>query len=75
MVPVLADFQDQVLSLKHNLNAHAIAALRNEFIEIGLDISKLVEVMERTINEASQFVAYLADQKQLTTTSSKNRLT
>ncbi|MCQ8181673.1 DUF2959 domain-containing protein [Methylomonas sp. SURF-1] len=65
MVPVLAAFQDQVLFLKHNLNAHAIAALRHEFVEIGVDISKLIEVMEKTIAEASQFVAILADQKQL----------
>ncbi|ANE55227.1 DUF2959 domain-containing protein [Methylomonas sp. DH-1] len=65
MVPVLAAFQDQVLFLKHNLNAHAIAALRHEFVEIGVDISKLIEVMEKTITEASQFVAVLADQKQL----------
>lgn len=65
MHPVLAAFQDQVLFLKHNLNAHAIAALRHEFFEIGVDISKLIEVMERTISEASQFVSILVDQKQL----------
>ncbi|MGZ4959205.1 MAG: DUF2959 domain-containing protein [Methylomonas sp.] len=65
MHPVLAAFQDQVLFLKHNLNAHAIAALRHEFFEIGVDISKLIDVMEKTINEASQFVSILVDQKQL----------
>jgi len=65
MHPVLAAFQDQVLFLKHNLNAHAIAALRHEFIEMGVDISKLIEVMERTITEASQFVSVLVEQKQL----------
>ncbi|MGY6274796.1 DUF2959 domain-containing protein [Methylomonas sp. MgM2] len=65
MQPVLAAFQDQVLFLKHNLNAHAIAALRQEFVEVGLDISKLIEVMERTISEASQFVSVLVEQKQL----------
>ncbi|WP_446811534.1 DUF2959 domain-containing protein [Methylomonas sp. 2BW1-5-20] len=65
MQPVLAAFQDQVLFLKHNLNAHAIAALRHEFMEIGVDISKLIDVMEKTISEASQFVAVLVEQKQL----------
>lgn len=65
MHPVLAAFQDQVLFLKHNLNAHAIAALRHEFMEIGVDISRLIEVMEKTISEASQFVAVLVEQKQL----------
>lgn len=65
MQPVLAAFQDQVLFLKHNLNAHAIAALRHEFIEMGVDISKLIDVMEKTIAEASQFVSVLVEQKQL----------
>jgi len=65
MQPVLAAFQDQVLYLKHNLNAHAIAALRHEFVEMGLDISKLVDAMEKTISEASQFVSVLTEQKRL----------
>ncbi len=65
MQPVLADFQDQVLFLKHNLNAHAIAALRQEFVDIGIDISRLINVMEKTIREASDFVLILADQKNL----------
>jgi DNA repair exonuclease SbcCD ATPase subunit len=65
MHPVLAAFQDQVLFLKHNLNAHAIAALRQEFVEIGVDISRLIDVMEKTIREASDFVSLLVDQKQL----------
>jgi hypothetical protein len=63
--PVLSAFKDQVLFLKHNLNAQAIAALQHEFIEIGVDISQLIEVMELTIIEASQFVSTLVDQKTL----------
>lgn len=63
--PVLAAFKDQVLYLKHNLNAQAIAALRHEFIEIGIDISQLIHAMEQTIAEASQFVAVLTEQKAL----------
>lgn len=63
--PVLSAFKDQVLFLKHNLNAQAIAALQHEFVEISIDISQLIEVMERTISEASQFVSTLVDQKAL----------
>lgn len=63
--PVLAAFKDQVLYLKHNLNARAIAALQHEFIEIGIDISQLIHAMERTIAEANQFVSVLVDQKAL----------
>ena len=60
--PVLSAFKDQVLSLKHNLNARAIAALQHEFVEMSLDISQLILAMEQTIAEANQFVAVLADQ-------------
>lgn len=58
--PVLAAFKDQVLYLKHNLNARAIAALQQEFIEIGLDISQLLLAMEQIIAEANQFVSVLS---------------
>ncbi|MDD5268078.1 MAG: DUF2959 domain-containing protein [Methylococcales bacterium] len=61
--PVLAAFKDQVLYLKHNLNARAIAALQHEFIEISIDISQLIQAMEQTIAEASLFVSVLIDQK------------
>ncbi|MCX7097915.1 MAG: DUF2959 domain-containing protein [Methylococcales bacterium] len=63
--PVLAAFKDQVLYLKHNLNAQAIAALQHEFIEISIDISQLILAMEQTIAEANLFVSALADQKTL----------
>ncbi len=58
--PVLLAFKDQVLYLKHNLNARAISALQHEFIEIGFDISQLIQAMELTILEASQFVSLLS---------------
>ncbi|TAL48017.1 MAG: DUF2959 family protein, partial [Methylovulum sp.] len=61
--PVLAAFKDQVLYLKHNLNARAIAALQHEFIEISIDISQLILAMEQIIAEANQFVAVLVDQQ------------
>lgn len=65
MTPVLAAFQDQVLFMKHNLNAHAIAALRHEIVDIGVDISRLIEAMEKIIREASDFVSILVEQKKL----------
>ncbi len=63
--PVLTAFHDQVLFLKHNLNAQAIAALQHEFMEISVDIGKLITAMEKTINEASQFMSLLTEQKAL----------
>ncbi len=61
--PVLAAFKDQVLFLKHNLNAQAVAALQHEFIEISVDISQLILAMEQIIAEANQFVAILVNQQ------------
>lgn len=63
--PVLGAFRDQVLFLKHNLNAQAIAAIQHEFVEIGMDISQLIQVMEVIIAEANDFIASLSDQKSL----------
>ncbi|NOR81134.1 MAG: DUF2959 family protein [Methyloprofundus sp.] len=63
--PVLGAFRDQVLFLKHNLNANAIAALQQEFSEIALDISQLIMAMEQSISEANHFVLVLVEQKNL----------
>ena len=63
--PVLSAFKDQVLFLKHNLNAQAIAATEHEFIEISIDLSQLIQVMEQTILEANQFVSSLIDPRAL----------
>lgn len=54
--PVLTVFNDQVLYLKHNLNARAISALQQEFVGIKTDVAKLVSEMERSINEANAFI-------------------
>lgn len=62
MRPVLVAFHDQVLFLKHNLNAQAIAALQHEIVVISVDISLLIEFMEQTISEANQFVYTLIEQ-------------
>jgi hypothetical protein len=53
------------LFLKHNLNAQAIAALQHECTLIAVDISQLIAVMEKTIQEANQFVGALGEQKLL----------
>jgi DUF2959 family protein len=53
--PVLAAFHDQVLFLKHNLNAQAIASLRN-LASIESDIAVLIREMEASIREANRFI-------------------
>lgn len=57
MHPVLDSFQDQVLFLKHNLNARAIAALDTEVTAIQAQVKALVRQMEASIAEADAFVA------------------
>lgn len=56
MAPVLAAFQDQVLVLKHNLNARAIGALRNELDSIERDTATLITQMQKAIDEANAFI-------------------
>ncbi len=57
--PVLAIFHDQVLYLKHNLNARAIASLRGELVSLEKDVSQLLQEMESSIQEADQFITHL----------------
>lgn len=54
--PVLAAFKDQVLFLKHNLNAKAIASLQDELTTVENEIALLVKEMEKSINEADAFI-------------------
>lgn len=54
--PVLTVFKDQVLYLKHNLNAQAIASLKGELGSIKSDVSSLIAAMEKSINEANAFI-------------------
>jgi hypothetical protein len=55
--PVLTAFSDQVLFLKHNLNAQAIASLENEALRIQGNVETLIAEMESAIDEANAFIA------------------
>ena len=59
--PVLDAFRDQVLFLKHNLNAQAIASLQEELGTIENNIASLVAEMERSIEEADEFVKAMTE--------------
>lgn len=54
--PILSVFRDQVMFLKHNLNAQAIASLKSELGSIESDVSALISSMEKSINEANAFI-------------------
>ena len=59
MQPLLATMRDNVLFLKHNLNARAIDTLKGELCLINRDVSKLVKNMQRSIAEAEAFISTL----------------
>ena len=56
MQPVLTAFHDQVLFLKHNLNAQAVASLQTTAAGIETDVQALIKDMEASINEANDFI-------------------
>jgi hypothetical protein len=60
IAPVLTALNDQVLYLKHNLNAQAIASLQNELMTVETDVAALIREMEKSIAEADAFISAMA---------------
>lgn len=56
MEPVLSALNDNVLYLKHNLNAAAIGALQGEFDQIKSDIRSLINEMNSAIEQSNSFI-------------------
>ncbi len=54
--PVLKPLRDQVLYLKHNLNARALAAIKGELVKVDAHVDQLVKDMNRSIAEADKFI-------------------
>lgn len=54
--PVLVAFRDQVLFLKHNLNAKAVASLQDEVVAVETDVASLIKAMNESIAEAEAFI-------------------
>ena len=63
MTPVLSAFKDQVLYLKHNLNARAISSLQQNADQIQSDVTRLVRQMESSIKEANTFIEQMQASK------------
>ncbi|MFC4656037.1 MULTISPECIES: DUF2959 family protein [Rheinheimera] len=57
--PVLRVLNDNVLFLKHNLNAKAIGAVQQDFSGLQRDLRSLVQEMNQAINESNKFIARL----------------
>jgi hypothetical protein len=56
MEPVLSALKDNVLYLKHNLNASALASLKVEFGKIDKDINALIAEMRKAIAQSDAFI-------------------
>ena len=54
---MLDSLQDNVLYLKHNLNAQAVSAIKSEFTGLKRDISALIADMNRSIEDSNKFIA------------------
>jgi Protein of unknown function (DUF2959) len=59
--PVLSVFRDQVLFLKHNLNARALASLQGESAQIEMDVNQLIQDLSTAIAEADRFIQTMVD--------------
>ncbi|MFS1702546.1 DUF2959 domain-containing protein [Alteromonas sp. AMM-1] len=60
MQPVLATLQDNVLFLKHNLNASAVGALQGELGTIEKNVKSLLKDMQAAISQSNAFIAEMA---------------
>ncbi len=54
--PVLTKFRDNVLFLKHNLNAQVVGSLQSELRSVEINTANLIREMNRSIAEADQFI-------------------
>ena len=59
--PVLSVFRDQVLFLKHNLNARALASLQDESAKVEMDVNSLIKELSAAIAEANRFIATMVN--------------
>lgn len=64
MQPVLDVFNEQVLYLKHNLNAQAIASLQGTVNQVESDVAALIRELEASIAEANTFIDQMDREQQ-----------
>ena len=60
MQPVLDALHDNVLFLKHNLNASAIGALQGELGQIEQEVAVLIEEMKASIAVSDEFISEMS---------------
>jgi len=63
MDPVLIKLHDQVLFLKHNLNAKVLGSLRGTADKLEIEVDALVKDMEASIAEATRFIDDMGEEE------------
>ncbi len=61
MGPVLSALKDNTLYLKHNLNAKAIGAIKNEYAKIKANVGVLIKDMNAAIAESDAFIQAMGE--------------
>ena len=64
MEPALRPLRDQVLFIKHNLNARAVGALKGEVARVDAEVDRMVADINRAVAEADRFVKTLDEAPQ-----------
>jgi len=59
MDPALQPLRDQVLFLKHNLNARAVEGVGNEIVLVDAQVGELIADLDAAIEAADRFIADL----------------
>ena len=60
--PALIPLRDQVLFMKHNLNARAIAGLSDELINVQTNVDELIRDIENAVTQADSFITSLQNE-------------
>jgi methyl-accepting chemotaxis protein len=66
MEPALAKLKDQVLYLKHNLNARAIGSLKGKGESLQADIDRVLKEVSTSIEKADGFIREMESTKKAT---------
>ncbi len=56
LAPALSPLRDQVLFLKHNLNANALASLKSEVKVVDAQVDRLIDDINDAVAEANSFI-------------------
>jgi len=71
--PALAPLRDQVLFMKHNLNARAIAGLSGEVVSVQTNVDNLVREMESAIARLTRLSHHCSLNEPLATSKSERK--